>query len=175
MYELLLKRERYRSGIGHETAETLHDALLVGFCTHARNLLEFFFRMDNTDWNYAIALDYANAGYLPLKKIGNVDRLYSQLCAQINHLTYERTDEASKKVADNECREVVHIIYEEAKRLGKSENLKSEYDAKHLNIEHLAQAAAMRVPAGAIEPSMSMAHGGGDSRLTSATYRDNPK
>jgi hypothetical protein len=104
-----------------------------------------------------------------------VDRLYSQLCAQINHLTYERTDEASKKVADNECREVVHIIYEEAKRLGKSENLKSEYDAKHLNIEHLAQAAAMRVPAGAIEPSMSMAHGGGDSRLTSATYRDNPK
>jgi hypothetical protein len=62
MYELLLKRERYRSGIGHETAETLHDALLVGFCTHARNLLEFFFRMDNTDWNYAIALDYANAG-----------------------------------------------------------------------------------------------------------------
>jgi hypothetical protein len=100
-----------------KTPETMRaDALLVGFCSHARNLLEFFFREDNTKYNYAIALDYANEGYSPLKKMGDVDRLYSQLCAQINHLTYERTDEASKKIADKECQELVRLIHHETKR-----------------------------------------------------------
>jgi hypothetical protein len=147
-YQLLLEPERYRSP---ETAETLDNALIVAFCSHARNLLEFFFRKHNTNHNYAIALDYANEAYAPLMKTGNVDKLYKQLCAQINHLTYERTAESSKKIGQRERKDLVDLIYAEAIRLGRS--LKSQYDAKHLQIDCLAAAARMEVKVGAVGTS----------------------
>src|SRR5215204_691610 len=54
-YELLLEPKRYRSALAREITDTVEDALMVGFCTHARNLLEFFFRENNKN-NCAIAL-----------------------------------------------------------------------------------------------------------------------
>jgi hypothetical protein len=40
----------------------------VSFCTHARNVLEFFWRRDRTDYNYALATDYADASYVPVER-----------------------------------------------------------------------------------------------------------
>src|SRR5882724_2005327 len=53
MYKLLLEPKRY-AGLSAELVRTLDDALIVGFCTHARNLMEFFFRTRNNSHEYAI-------------------------------------------------------------------------------------------------------------------------
>jgi hypothetical protein len=42
-YALLLNPNKYCSGLEPEVAKAVHDGLLVAFCSHARNLLEFFF------------------------------------------------------------------------------------------------------------------------------------
>ena len=82
----LLRKPVYRSKLESDVAEAVDDALLVAFCTHARNLLEFFFRDPDTNY-YAAAMDYANPNYekLDLEKNPNAKTLYKQLCAQINH------------------------------------------------------------------------------------------
>jgi len=147
MYRLLLDRNQYRpaalqgpaaSETGR-TAETLEDALIVGFCTHARNLLEFFYREAGD--HYAAAVDYADTTYQPLnEKIANVDRLKNKLNNQINHLTYMRTDETSEKIGPNERKEIIKLIGSEAVRL--QPQLKPGYDAKCLLIDDLLAAAA---------------------------------
>jgi hypothetical protein len=146
MYRLLLEPNPYRSDLKPEVAETVDDALIVGFCTHARNLLESFFR--SRKFQYALATDYANAPpYVRLDpKREDVDRLYGQLCAQINHLTYGRTDDNSKKIDVAERKELIDIVNEETTRLGK--HLKSDYDKQHLHLDILAAAAAMEVKVG---------------------------
>jgi hypothetical protein len=106
----------------------------VGFCTYARNLLEFFYRRPQ---GRAAAADYANAPYEPLDKSRcDVKTLTTQLNAQINHLTYERTDEASGKIGSKERKDLIDLIHTEAGRLEKC--LKSEYDTKYLRIDLLA-------------------------------------
>lgn len=62
----LLRKPVYRSKLESDVAEAVDDALLVAFCTHARNLLEFFFRDPDTNY-YAAAMDYAKS--LTWKKI----------------------------------------------------------------------------------------------------------
>jgi hypothetical protein len=66
----LLRKPVYRSKLESDVAEAVDDALLVAFCTHARNLLEFFFHDPDTNY-YAAAMDYANPNYekLDWKKI----------------------------------------------------------------------------------------------------------
>jgi hypothetical protein len=78
----------------------VEDALIVAFCTHARNLLEFFFR--RPDGYFAIARDYATTSYETLK-YEDVKEEFERLCAQINHLTYERTDDDNKKKLALQC------------------------------------------------------------------------
>jgi hypothetical protein len=154
-YRLLLEPQQYRSllPLGRAktpaTAETLDDALFVGFCTHARNLLEFFYRRPQ---GRAAAADHANAPYEPLDKSRcDVKTLTTQLNAQINHLTYERTDEASEKIGSKERKDLIDLIHTEACRLEKC--LKSEYDTKYLRIDLLAEAARMKITAGAVAPT----------------------
>ena len=76
----------------------------------------------------------------------DVKRLYRQLCAQTNHLTYNRTDQAQKKIGPKERDELVELIHDEAVRL--ETNLKTGFDKRYLAISHLAKAKAKpRVPA----------------------------
>jgi hypothetical protein len=150
MYELLLEPGPYHSKLAPEMADTVDDALIVGFCTHARNILEFFFRTRLR--SYAIALDYANAEYRRLDpNKAEVKRLYGQLCTQINHLTYKRTDVTSEKIGPKERKELVDLIHDEAARLAR--HLKSGYNKQHLYLNRLAAAAALEIKGGAIEPS----------------------
>jgi hypothetical protein len=149
-YQLLLDPTPYRSGLPAQDAASVEDALIVSFCTHARNLLEFFFRAPNR--SYALATDYATASYKRLDpKRADVKRLYGQLCAQINHLTYDRTDVDSKKIGSSERKELVDIIYNDAVRLEK--HLRSGNDKQHLLLGHLASATAMAIKTGAGGPS----------------------
>jgi hypothetical protein len=149
-YRLLLTPEPYRSKLTQEIVESVDDALIVGFCTHARNLLEFFFHKRSRD--YAIALDYAKAEYQRLdQNRADVKRLFGQLCTQINHLTYKRTDVTREKIGPKERKELVDLIHHEATRLG--ERLKSQYEAQHLHLDALSAAAALELKVGAVEPS----------------------
>jgi hypothetical protein len=148
-YLLLLHRNEYRSGLKPDVEEAVHDGLLVGFCTHARNLLEFFFH-DPGHRDHAAATDYAAPGYVRLdRKRPDVDRLYKQLCAQINHLTYNRTDDDKKKIGPLEWKELIEIILSEATRL--APQLKSGYDNQHLHIDRLTEAAA-KIEAKGLKP-----------------------
>jgi hypothetical protein len=150
-YDLLLHSEKYDAGLSAELRKALHDALIVSFCTHARNALEFFFRDSHTKYKYALATDYADAkGYTRLDRRtdADVDRLYKQLCAQINHITYERTDDDKRKMNAKEWKELVDIISREAERLDKAMT-SGEYDKGHLKLELLADAAASSIKAGA--------------------------
>src|SRR5262245_55511803 len=143
-YALLLNPNEYCSGLKPVVAKTVHDGLLVAFCTHARNLLEFFFRKpDQKNYYYAVATDYGKSGYVNLDPANpDVDRLYKQLCAQINHLTYHRTDDSKKKIDTPEWKELIDIILSEAARL--APQLKSGYDKQHLRIDDLLNAAAAK-------------------------------
>jgi hypothetical protein len=138
-YVLLLKPV-YRSGLTSDRAEAVDDGLIVAFCTHARNLLEFFFFHEQ---GRAIATDYAEPDYVKPKKPDVVGRLYGQLSAQINHLTYNRTDDDSKKIDIPERKELIDIIHKEVTRL--AGKLKSGYDKQHLHLDSLDAASAMKI------------------------------
>jgi hypothetical protein len=143
-YALLLNPNKYCSGLEPEVAKAVHDGLLVAFCSHARNLLEFFFRVPDTNYYFAVATDYAKpSSYekLDLTKDPDAFRLYKQLCAQINHLTYNRTDDSTKKIDIPECKELIGIMLREATRL--ASQLESGYDKQHLRIDDLLNAAAV--------------------------------
>ncbi|HJX22668.1 MAG TPA: hypothetical protein VJ454_16855 [Steroidobacteraceae bacterium] len=152
MYLLLQEPAPYRKTIPSATAATVHDGLLVGFCSHGRNLLEFFFRDQHTKFYYALATDYADARYVRLdKNRADVKRLYEQICAQINHLGYDRTNDDTKKVQGPECAALVKLVHDEVERLAR--HLKSGYDKVHLALDQLAAVAMPSVAMGAIEPS----------------------
>ena len=142
----------YRSKLEPDVAEAVDDALLVAFCTHARNLLEFFFRDPDKNY-YAAAMDYAKPDYekLDLEKNPNAKTLYKQLCAQINHLTYKRTDADNKKILPLQRKDLIDIIYEQATRLARK--LKSDYDKQHLHLDRLADAAAAKIEAKGLRPT----------------------
>jgi hypothetical protein len=166
MYWLLLQPAPYRSGLARGIAKTVDDALIVGFCTHARKLFEFLFRTRYR--SYALATDYAEPRYGKLDpKRADVKRLYGQLCAQINHLTYDRTDDDSKKIGPLERKKLVDIIYGEAVRLQK--DLQPGYHKQHLHIDLLAATAAMEIKVGAIEQSSAPSSIGGTTSITTST------
>jgi len=158
-YELLLKPDPYRS-LAPEIVGTLDDALIVAFCTHARNLLEFFYRKCKS--KDPASGHFAERSYTPLpeKDVRDLKRLLNN---QINHLGHERTDEDEKKIDSMRRKELVKIIYNEAVRLAKS--LKQDYDAKPLRIEHLARTATMDVPAGAVSTTGTTKWGSSDSTV----------
>ena len=145
-YVLLLNRHVYCSGLPSDIADAVDDGLFVAFCTHARNLLEFFYRKPDHNNYYAVATDYAQAGYVELDRTRpDVDRLYKQLCAQINHLTYSRTDKEKEKIGPQQRNELIDIILAEATRLALQ--LKSGYDKQRLRIDRLTNAAATKAAA----------------------------
>jgi hypothetical protein len=149
-YELLREPKRYRAGVHEADVEHVDDALIVSFCTHARNVLEFLWRTDPKGWGYALAINYANNKYRPPELRGRLEALYRQLCRQINHLTMGRTDESSEKMQAKERDELVGIIHDEIERLVK--HLRSGYDARYFALDHLADAKrkSMMIAVGAV-------------------------
>lgn len=133
----LMREPQYRNALEKNDAENVDDALIVSFCTHARNMLEFFHRKDHRKWRYALAIDYAKPGYKSLERAGRADQLFQQLCAQINHLTYERTDKNSKKIGVAERDELIRIIHQEVKRL--VTDLRPEFGSQYFMLDVLAK------------------------------------
>jgi hypothetical protein len=124
-YRLLLSPGKYYQIPDSPEAQTigtaLKDAHIVSFCTHARNLLEFFPRDDyQGDNHYARAADFSKPDYEIRKRKGRIKDLYKQLCAQVNHLTYDRTNKDDEKIGTDERKELIDIIYDEVLRLAKS-------------------------------------------------------
>jgi hypothetical protein len=156
----------YRTKLANDISETVDDALIVGFCTHARNLLEFFFRKDRTKYNYGSATDYAEASYQRLnQEREDVTKLYGQLCAQINHLTYGRIDDNSEKIGPSERKDLADLIKDEAVRLERK--LKPDYNRHYLHTDLLNRAAKMEIKAGAIGPSSQVSFITGNPVTTS--------
>jgi hypothetical protein len=138
-YKLLREAKKYRPALDKADVEDVEDALIVSFCTHARNVLEFFFRPDRTQYKYVLATDYADADYIRLdKKRPAIDRLYGQLCAQINHLCLDRTDKSHEKIGPKERDELCGIIHDEIERLLK--HLQPGFDGGYFAFQGLAEA-----------------------------------
>jgi hypothetical protein len=85
----------------------------------------------------------------------DVARLYGQVCAQINHLSYNRTDDDSKKVGARERKELISLIHDEAVRLGK--DLRAGYDKRYLMLDRLASAAGMVINLASVATTSSLA------------------
>ena len=141
-YQLLLKPDEYwYEKFTPQIGEAIKDALIVGFCTHARNLLEFFYRKSGKD---PASVDYADPPYEHLDQNRNdVDTLKNKLNNQINHLSYGRTKETSEKIGPNDRKRIIKLIHSDAVRL--KDRLKPGYDAKYLLIDRLAAASAADV------------------------------
>ena len=122
------------------------NALIVSFCTHARNLLEFFFRPRKS--RYTLASDYAEPSYKRLdSQRADVKRLYAQLCQQLNHLSHDPSDDSAKKIGPLQRQEVIKLIHDEAVRLEKK--LISGFDRKHLVLEELGVISGASIAPGA--------------------------
>lgn len=146
----LLREPKYREALDKEDAENIDDALIVSFCSHARNFLEFLSQTEPTPGKkqptkpkkprrYARAVDYGTKpGYAPLERIDRVGDLYQQLCEQINHLTYYRTDETSKKIDVAERNELIEIIHDEFTRL--AGELKHGLDKNYFLLDRFMEA-----------------------------------
>jgi hypothetical protein len=139
-YGLLREPDRYRKGLSKDDAEDVEDALIVSFCTHARNLLEFVWRPNRTQFNYAIAIDYADASYVKLdRERPDIKRLYGQLCEQVNHLGLNRADKDHGKIQSKERDELVGIIHDEFERLV-AQHLQPGFDKQYFGLKELAEA-----------------------------------
>lgn len=82
---------------------------------------------------------------------GDVGKLYNQLCSQINHLTYDRTDDDGRKIGARERKQLLDLIHDEVARL--ANELRPGYAPDCLRINSLAAAAAMEIKEGATEAS----------------------
>ena len=79
-------------------------------------LLEFLFREDHKKYKYALATDFAKPSYKRLELIGRAKTLYADLCAKVNHLTYDRTDRIQEKIGWREQDEILELIHKEIVR-----------------------------------------------------------
>ena len=156
MYRLMAQPDLFNfKGIPEKQQPTIEDALIVAFCSHARNLVEFFEKQPSD--NYACAKDFAKDKYEPLK-INHGTRLHSlkgMLNNQINHLTYERTDQPDEKIGAPERKELFQAIHDEVVRWKAA--LKPEYDVFTINTDSLADARVMVLKA-AIGESNEITH-----------------
>ena len=142
MYLLLLEPETYNKPLPEPVRDTIKDALIVGFCIHAKNLVEFLSKEPRKD--RAVSVDYAADGY----QSWNITHGTRKLNNQISHLSYERTDEPTEKIRAQEQAELVGMIYDELCRW--SGHLKSEYDANKLNLGALATAREKEIRPGVL-------------------------
>jgi hypothetical protein len=125
----------------------IDDALIVAFCIHAKNLMEFL--SDRPKKNYAVAVEFAADGYKPWKiKRSREGRLKGKLNSQISHLTYARTEDPNEKIGPQDRKELVKRIYDELVRW--SNHLKPSYDANKLNLKALETAKEMEIKAGVL-------------------------
>lgn len=159
-YRLLLNPEKYyqvpEGPKAATIAKALQDAHIVSFCTHARNLLEFFprekYHEDNhyaraADFSKPDAADASKPDYEIRRRMGKSEALYKRLCAQVNHLTYDRTDEDGEKIGREERKELIDLVYGEVLRLAGSLN-ESQYDKAYLGLASLAETAAQEIKSG---------------------------
>lgn len=112
--------------------ECIRNALIESFCTHARNLIEFF-RNSTTEARLgkpAGSKHFTGKGYSSLHTekfkdtIGELSALYNQLSDDSAHLSYARTI-GQKKIEAAERELLRKLIIEEVEEFRK--HLKDEY------------------------------------------------
>jgi hypothetical protein len=88
------------------------------FCVHARNLIDFFWPKQPKQKNHAIARQFmdtkAKRLYTSLQGADpNANGLYRKICDQIVHLTYDRTDDAERKIGPDDRSYLKQLIEKE--------------------------------------------------------------
>ena len=81
------------SSLSKGIQDTMKDALIVAFCIHAKNLIEFLTR--KPEQHHAASADYTNPSYnrWEIKHGSSAHALRGKLNNQLSHLTFERTDD----------------------------------------------------------------------------------
>jgi hypothetical protein len=142
MYRLMAQPDLFNfESIPTEHRPTIEDALIVAFCSHARNLIEFFEKSPN-DYK-GCAKDFAKDKFMPLKieQRTRLHKLRGMLNNQINHLTYDRTNNSDEKIKAPERKELFEGIHDEVVRWNAV--LKPEYADFPINTDSLAEARGM--------------------------------
>jgi hypothetical protein len=87
---------------------------IEGFCTHARNLIDFFADQSPARGKDAVARHFTNGSYSPFNgKDVKKEGLYGRINKQIMHLTYDRTDDPNLKIGPNDREQLRHLIENE--------------------------------------------------------------
>lgn len=90
---------------------------IEGFCLHARNLIDFFWDDAPANSKDAVARHFTNTSYLPFDGADpKKDGLYGKINKQIMHLTYDRTDDPTRKIGAEDRRRIRRLIYDEILR-----------------------------------------------------------
>jgi hypothetical protein len=149
MYRLLVEPDTYNEQLPDLDRKMIDDALIVAFCIHAKNLVEFLSDTPRND--HARAEDYADGYWWKLSHGTMAYELKGKVNNQISHLTYARADDPNEKIGAQERKELVDLIYDQLNRWSK--HLKTGYDANRLNLEPLATAKQMEIKTGALGAS----------------------
>jgi hypothetical protein len=117
MYRLLAEPDLLNfKAIPEPHRDTVRDALIVGFCIHAKNLMEFF--AGKPEPLHACAKDFANGEYQPLR-VAHRSRLHElkgMLNNQLSHLSYERANDPQEKIDIQERKDFLDVIHAELVR-----------------------------------------------------------
>jgi len=114
-YEISMLRATYAYMCVGSFGDILNNALIESFCTHARNLIEFF--------RYKDPCDYHPVEFVTDKFRKNTqfidDSLFTTINEQISHISYYRTADPSKKIDGTFRAKVIAALEAEIGRFNK--------------------------------------------------------
>jgi|SRR6185437_2068281 hypothetical protein len=141
-FELLKSPRELRERLSQSTFDTVADSLVVAFCIHGKNLIEFLSRPISE--NYASSSDYAD-NYQPWNIAHGTQEhsIKGKLNNQLSHLTFDRTTVDSDKISIDDRIFIVQQIKNELERW--APYLKTTYNVNALPIARLTPSQTVKL------------------------------
>jgi hypothetical protein len=107
----------------HKKGTTEYDALIESFAIHLRNLLEFFFLPEKSDYIRAKHFVQNPADWPTMKLTGEFKKLHDRASNEVNHLTVRRID-GNPPEKEWGTDEIVNLIEPIAEKFGANADVK---------------------------------------------------
>jgi hypothetical protein len=110
-YEIeMLGLSKARLEAGEIKDRVVINALIESFCTHARNLNEFF--LERSGWRDSLkASAFTDVAYKPPRRTKRRIALFDKINQQITHLTVKRTSNVRQKIGPRYRDEMYKTLY----------------------------------------------------------------
>ncbi|MFO1151410.1 MAG: hypothetical protein U1E62_23800 [Alsobacter sp.] len=138
-YEIWMLRETYAYMLVGSFGDVMNNALIESYCTHARNLIEFFRYKDSCDYHPA---EFVTADFKKNTQfIGDI--LFTTINEQISHMSHYRTADPFRKIDGPFRTRVFAALEVEIARFGKhlTEHYRSSWKFDHAPTIQISMAA----------------------------------